>query len=515
MNMKHKDLIDQIRKKAEDDLVTFIRLVHPQRVLGDIHIELCNWWSRPEAKSHQLVLLPRDHQKSAMIAYRVAWMITRNPAIRVLYISSTSNLATKQLKFIKDILTCKEYKRYWPEMVNEQESTREKWTTDEISVDHPIRKQEIVRDPTIFTAGLTTGITGLHCDVAVLDDVVVDDTAYTEEGRNRVRSQVSYLASILGAEGQLWAVGTRYHPLDLYDEMEETTYDLFDKNGEIEGEDKLYEVFERKVENIGDGTGEFLWPRVQRSDGKWFGFSKEILAKKKAQYSDPTRFRSQYYNDPNDVESSTIKPTMFQYYDRGLLTQGAGYWYYKERRVNIAAAMDFAYSLRKGSDYSTIAVVGVDAAQNYYILDLERFKTNQISEYFNKLLRMHVKWDFRKIKMEVTAGQEAIVESLKTDYIKTHGLALAIDTHRPMKDKGERIESVLQPKYANHQVWHYHGGHTQSLEEELILQNPAHDDLKDSVANAVEMLIKPAGMKRIDTKALSEGYYHTRFGGIN
>jgi phage terminase large subunit-like protein len=442
-------------------------------------------------------------------------MITRNPAIRILYISSTSNLATKQLKFIKDILTCDEYRRYWPEMVNAQESAREKWTTDEISVDHPMRKAEIIRDPTIFTAGLTTGITGLHCDVAVLDDVVVDDTAYSEEGRGRVRSQVSYLASILGAEGQLWAVGTRYHPLDLYQQMEDTDYDIFDKEGNIDGEESLYEVFERKVEDIGDGTGTFLWPRVQRSDGKWFGFNRDILAKKKAQYADPTQFRSQYYNDPNDVESSTIKPLMFQYYDRGLLTQGNGHWYYKDRRINIAAAMDFAYSIRKGADYSTIAVVGVDAQNNYYVMDLERFKTNQISEYFNRLLRLHVKWDFRKIKMEVTVAQEAIVESLKNDYIKTHGLALAIETFRPTRDKGERIESVLQPKYNNRQIWHYHGGHTQSLEEELILQNPAHDDLKDSLANAIEVLIRPSVTAKLNKKQLSQDYDYHRFGGIN
>jgi hypothetical protein len=106
-----KDKKELIRLQAESDLESFIRLVHPQRVLGACHIDLIRWWTREEAKSHQLVLLPRDHGKSAMVAYRVAWEITRNPAIRVLYISSTSNLAQKQLKFIKDILTSDIYRR--------------------------------------------------------------------------------------------------------------------------------------------------------------------------------------------------------------------------------------------------------------------------------------------------------------------------------------------------------------------------------------------------------------------
>ena len=55
--------IKAIREAAEADLVTFIRLVHPQRVLGAVHEELCRWWTRQEAKANQLVLLPRDHGK--------------------------------------------------------------------------------------------------------------------------------------------------------------------------------------------------------------------------------------------------------------------------------------------------------------------------------------------------------------------------------------------------------------------------------------------------------------------
>ena len=96
----------EIRTRAEADLVTFIKLIAPRRVLGSIHEELCRWWCRSDALENQLVLLPRDHQKSAMIAYRVAWWITKNPDTTVLYCSATADLAEKQLGFIKEILTC-------------------------------------------------------------------------------------------------------------------------------------------------------------------------------------------------------------------------------------------------------------------------------------------------------------------------------------------------------------------------------------------------------------------------
>lgn len=297
---------DQIREAAEADLETFIRLVSPKNVMGHCHIELCRWWTRQNRKSHQLTLLPRDHGKSRYIAYRVAWEITKRPWIRVLYISATADLAEKQLYFIKQILTSSIYKRYWPEMVNDEEGKREKWTNSEIMVDHPSRKEEGVRDPTVFTGGLTTSLTGKHCDIAVLDDVVVYENAYTEEGRNRVRSQYSLLSSIEGGDAEEWCVGTRYHPKDLYSEMAQMMEDVYDDDGEVIDQEPIYEIFERAVEDAGDGTGEFLWPLQQRSDGKWFGFDQKILAKKRGKYLDRTQFRAQYYNDPNDPGSYVL-----------------------------------------------------------------------------------------------------------------------------------------------------------------------------------------------------------------
>jgi len=508
---------DLIRDQAESDLESFIKLVHPKTVLGNVHKELIRWWTRPEARSHQLTLLPRDHQKSRMVAYRTVWSITKKPWSRVLYISSTANLANKQLKFMKDILTSPIYTFYWPEMVNPDFSQREKWTESEISVDHPLRKAENVRDPTIFTAGLTTNIVGLHCDIAVLDDVVVGDNAYTEDARERVKTQASYLASIAGTNSQIWAVGTRYHPKDLYQDMLQMTWDEYNDIGEVINSHSLYEIFEREVENKGDGTGEFLWPKQQRQDGKWFGFDSTELAKKKAQYLDRTQFRAQYYNNPQDIESASITPEMFQYYDPKFLKKTDGRWYFKDNRLNVFAAVDFAWGLNKKSDYSCVAVVGVDNKYNYYVLELDRFKTNLIGDYFNHILRLHQKWDFRKVRAEITAAQEVIVKDLKESYIRPHGLALVVDDNRPKGDKYERIEATLQPRYQNRQMWHYLGGNCQSLEEELIQQNPAHDDIKDAVAACVAICVPPSSIATTSSKGgrfHREKYVNNRFGGI-
>ena len=513
--MKNKK--DQIREAAEADLEVFIQLVSPNRVLGHVHKDLLNWWTRSDRKSCQLCLLPRDHQKSSMMAYRTAWRVIKQPDVRILYISATSNLAEKQLKMIKDILTSDKVRYYWPELINVDEGKREKWTNSEISIDHPKRKLEGVRDPTIFTGGLTTSLTGLHCDVAVLDDTVVPENAYTEEGRNRVKSQYSLLASIESTGAEEWVVGTRYHPKDLYNDLIGMEEDVFNEDGDTIGTDSVYEVFQRQVESQGDGTGEFLWPKQQRTDGKWFGFDQKELARKRAKYLDKGQFRAQYYNDPNDPERSGIKRGLFQYYDRSFLKRINGNWHYRTKRLNVFAAIDFAYSLSKRADYSALVVVGIDADGMIYVLDIDRFKTDSIKEYFQRILDMHVKWDFRKIRAEVVSGQSAIVKELKDSYIRPHGLSLSVDEHCPTRHAGtkeERMKATLNPRYEAMSIWHYKEGNCQTLEDELTVEHPAHDDVKDALTSAIEISVVPTG-HRNRTTTTNVIWSRGRFGGVS
>ncbi len=404
-------------------------------------------------------------------------------------------------------------------MVHEDAGQRERWTTSEFSVDHPIRKTEAIRDPTVFTAGLTTSITGMHCDIAVLDDVVVKENAYTEDGRDRTRQQYSLLASIEAADAKEWAVGTRYHPKDLYAELMAQEVETYNDDGEIIDRVPLYEIFERQVESIGDGTGEFLWPRQQRADGKFFGFDSRILAEKRAKYLDRTQFRAQYYNNPNNIEDATIAPELFQYYEPKHITRHDGRWYYRNNRINLFASIDFAYSLGKLSDYTAIVVVGIDAHHNYYVLEIDRFRTEKVSDYFAHILHLHQKWDFRKLRAEVTSAQKTIVTTLKETYIKPYGLALSIDDNNPTHKQGakeERIEAILQPRYNNLQVFHYRGGNCQILEEELILKHPPHDDVKDSLAACIEICVAPSQSQANTTqRQIMSQIVNSRFGGIS
>lgn len=501
---------NELKKLAEDDLVAFIGIVAPYICLGDIHLELISWLTREDKKDNQLVLLPRGHMKSKIVAFLAAWWITRNPEETILYVSATAALAESQLYQIKQIIDSPVYRRFWPDMIDKDEGKRERWTVSEICVDHPRRKIEGVRDATVRAVGITGSTTGFHASKVILDDLVTPSNAYTEDGRKKVSDLYSQLASIENPGAQEVVVGTRYHPKDLYNTLITMTERHSDDDGEEE--DNVYEVFQRVVET----NGEFLWPRVQRNDGKYFGFDAKVLARIKAKYVDYTQFYAQYYNNPNNSDDAVIDVTKFQYYERKFLKQEEGFWYFKDSKLNVYAAIDFAFSLKKEADYTAVVTIGVDSDNNYFVLEIDRFKTDSISTYFDHILAAHTKWGFRKLRAEVTVAQQAIVRSLKENYIKPNGLVLSIDEYRPSRaegDKEERIAAVLEPKYNNMQIWHYRGGNCQSLEEELTLRRPPHDDIKDSLANAISISVPPK--KYMSGQNINNVVkFHSRFGGI-
>lgn len=510
-----------IRTRALEDLNFFASLVNPGYVYGEVHREIYRWmqdytlFGRGSSLTYnKLIMLPRGHLKSHMVATWCAWVVARNPEVSILYISATAELAIIQLYDIKNILGGNIFQRYFPEYLHPQEGNRSKWSSEKIIIDHPYRMREGTRDATIATAGLTTVTTGWHADIIVADDLVVPENAYTEDGRASVSKKSSQFTSIRNAGGFTMACGTRYHPSDIYAEWKDQIYDVYDDDMMLVDRKPVWEFREFVVEE----NGLFIWPRTIRTDGKAFGFDRNILARINAEYSDKTQFYAQYYNNPNDPSSDRISRDKFQYYSPRLLKKDGSRWNYNGRRLNIYAAVDFAFSLSKGADYTAIVVIGIDADRNIYVLDIERFKTNKTIEYFEKIRDLHSKWRFNKLQAEVTVAQAVIVEAIK-DFVKRDGLSLSVVEFRPGKSEGrkeERIAAALEHLYDAQRVWHSEGGWTNILEEELVQARPAHDDIKDALASAVTIAVAPQRSSLSGIKDfLATTPAHSRFGGMS
>lgn len=497
--------VDEIRKLAESDFVSFVKVVAPYNVMGSCHEELCKFLTNPDLKPYRLVLYPRGHRKSFYAAMYACWRVVCDPSISIVYLSATSDLAESQLRTIKGTLDSPIIRKIWPDLINIDEGKREKWTSTEICVDDPRRKAEGTRDSTVKAGGLTTNITGAHCDLIILDDMVVPKNN-TEEGRRQVMSQYSQLQSILNPGGMILAVGTRYHPKDIYATMQETVEEIYDDTGELIGKEPQWDILQKSVEE----NGEFLWNRQKRKDGKYYGFDFKELARIKAGYVDKSQFYAQYYNDPNDEGSALITQDMFMYYNRDHLYTKGGVYFIKDRPLNVYAAIDFAFSLANRADSTAIVVVGVDSDNNKYVMDIDRFKTDRIQDYYSHVIAIHEKYNLKKLRAEVTVAQQVIVTALK-DKLAENSIRLAIEDYRPQTKKEERVLSVLRPLYEDHKILHYRGGNCEILEEELKQLKPAHDDVKNALADAISISVAP---RKTTFKKFKEVKVMSRFGGI-
>ncbi len=511
--------IKALREACLSDLRVFAHTFFPQYMYGEIHYEIMRqladyklYDSDDEITGNKLILLPRAHLKSHLVALFAAWAITRHPEVTILYVSATAELAEQQLFVIQNLLGSKRYQKLFPEYIHPEEGKRTKWTTKKLIIDHKKRSEEGIRDATVATAGLTTNTTGWHADLILADDLVVPENAYTEDGRESVRKKSSQFTSIRNAGGFTLAAGTRYHPSDVYDTWKTQSYEVYDEStGEQLDTLQVWNFIEHKVET----DGEFLWARSIRDDGKAFGFNRNILSRIKAEYEDKTQFYAQYYNDPNDAGSNRINRSRFQYYDKKNLVQAEGRWWINGKPLNIYASIDFAFSKKKKADSTAIVVIGMDSDGHIYVLDIDRFKTNKTHVYFEHIMDLHATYSFKKLRAETTVAQIVIVEDLK-DMVRREGMSLSIDEHRPTRHQGskeERIAAVLEPRYENMSIWHYKGGYIPALEEEVILARPKHDDIKDALASVIEIAKPPRRIRTIEQMG-SNIIYSKRFGGV-
>jgi hypothetical protein len=512
------DKLLELREMCISDIWTFAKAINPNYMYGDIHERLLKWFAEGET-SCKLALLPRGHLKSHCLAVYVVWVITRQPWCSILYISANSDLAEVQVSAIKGMLESDNYRLLFPEMISERVNDRSKWTSAGIIVDHPERKARGIRDWTIRFKTVKSNSTGLHCSHLMYDDVVTKEFAYTASGRKELSTAMGQFYSIKNTDAPIRAVGTRYHPKDAYHDFIEAEYQVWSDDHELLGYKDLWEVFEEKVEDRGDMTGNYLWPRTRDPKIKEsFGFDIQQLSLIRAGYEsnhELSQFFAQYYNDTNDVGSHRVSEDDFKYYETSFLKSNRGTWYFKDRKLNVFAGMDVAWSVLGKSDYTAIVVIGVDHDGFIYLLDLARFKTTNFDEYYDKVEKLYDYWHFKKLRVETNSGGKLVKIELE-NRIRQEGKLLSIDGHHANRNEGTKFErhaAILEPRYKQGTILHFKGGLIKTLEEEVMLERPPHDDLADALCSAIQIMKIPFKLSRGDKEGKKIINASNRFGG--
>lgn len=194
------------------------------------------------------------------------------------------------------------------------------------------------------------------------------------------------------------------------------------------------------------------------------------------------------------------------------MRENEGTWYFKDKALAVFAAGDLAYTDGIRSDFTAFAVIGLSDDGFIYILELDQFKTTKYERMYSAVFRLFEKWKFKKLRMETNAGANLVVEYIK-DRIREDGKTLVVEGKRSEGEKTERCAAILLPRYETKTILHPKGGFVNTYEEQVTLARPAHDDLRDAVAAAVEISKPPPKHQRHGTTQGNVIGFNPRFGG--
>ena len=411
----------------------------------------------------RLDLWARGHYKSTIITMaQTIREILNDPEVTVGIFSHTRPIAKAFLRQIKrEFETNKLLKELFPDILWANPlSESPKWSEDEGLV---VKRETNPKEATVEAWGLVDGQpTSKHYRLMVYDDVVTRESVTSPDMIAKV-TEAWELSRNLGSEhARTRYIGTRYHFND--------TYRTIMERG----------VKPRIYAATADGTIE----------GKPVLLSREKLDEK---YRDmgPYTFGCQMLQNPRADETQAFKVDWVRKYERS-----------DREGQNVCIVADAASEKKKTSDYTSIWVIGFNADQNIYALDMLRDRLN-LTQRADALFELHRKWKPQHVGYE-KYGMMADVEFMHSE-MERRNYRFTIRELGGSMPKNDRIKRLM-PYFDQGRIWlpqklyrtDYQGRTvdlvTAFIEEEYkAFPVGLHDDMLDSLARIFDLY--PSGLE--------------------
>jgi hypothetical protein len=221
--------IEGVKRRAEASLYVFAKAILGRDYLTkSLHRPVCEWLqARPPDR--KLLLLPREHCKTTIVAHALPLHILIQPRDhnvyfpgmagedqRVVLAGETDQRTTDALRVIKAATETNEVLRaLWPHRVWDRPSQQAlKWNDKEIILP---RKAEWP-DPSIRCIGVGGAVTGSHPSVLIKDDLVTLEAANSPTVMQTAITWHIASRALINAPGCLeYTIGTRWAVNDLYE----------------------------------------------------------------------------------------------------------------------------------------------------------------------------------------------------------------------------------------------------------------------------------------------------------
>ena len=428
--------------KVHDDFMSFVKHVWPEFIEGSHHKQIAEKFNRiAKGQLKRLIInMPPRHTKSEFSSYLLpAWMIGRNPKLKIIQSTHTTELAVRFGRKAKTLMDAEEYKQVFNTRLREDSQAAGKWETSQ--------------GGEYYAAGVGSAITGRGADLLIIDDPHSEQDALNPLAMERAYEwYTSGPRQRLQPGGTIVLVMTRWNTKDL-------TGMLLKSQKETKSDQ--WEVIEFPAIMP---SGDPVWPEFWKLDE---------LEGVKASLS-VGKWNAQWMQNPTAEEGSIIKREWWNVWDHD----------YVPTLHHVIQSYDTAFLKKETADYSAITTWGVfypteDSGPNLILLDAVKERL-EFPELRRKALEQYSYWNPETVVIESKASGLPLTYELRK-----MGIPVVNFTPSKGNDKHARVNSVA-PIFEAGQVW----APEQKFAEEVIEECAAfpygdNDDLVDSMTQAL------------------------------
>ena len=438
-------LVEQLRKLnlAEKRFIPFVKHVWPEFIEGDHHRKIAKKFEDiASGKIKRLIVnMPPRHTKSEFASYLFpAWMVGKNPKLKVIQTTHTGELAVRFGRKMKNLVDTSEFAQVFEDCkIAADSKAAGRWETN--------------KGGEYYAAGIGGAITGRGADLLIIDDPHSEQDALSETAMDSAYEwYTSGPRQRLQPGGAIVIVMTRW-----------STKDLTGKLLKAQSEPKAdqWEVIE--------------FPAILPSNKPvWSNYWKlEELEGVKASLSEG-KWQAQWQQNPTSEEGSIIKREWWKEWKEKDIPD----------LIHIIQSYDTAFSKKETADFSAITTWGVfyppNKGPHLILVDVRKGR-----------------WDFpelKKIALEEYKYWEpetVIIEAKATGTPLTHELrqiGVPVVNFTPSKgnDKHVRVNSVA-PLFEAGKIYYPADKRwaEEVIEECAAFPYGEYDDLVDSTTQAL------------------------------
>ena len=429
--------------KIQNDFMSFVKHVWPDFVEGKHHQIIANKFNRlAEGKIKRLIInMPPRHTKSEFASFLLpAWMVGRDPKLKIIQSTHTTELAVRFGRKAKTLMDSEEYKQVFKTRLREDSQAAGKWETQQ--------------GGEYYAAGVGSAITGRGANLLIIDDPHSEQDALNMQALERAYEwYTSGPRQRLQPGGAIVLVMTRWNTKDL-------TGALLQAQKEAKADQ--WEVVEFPAILP---SGKPVWPEY---------WSLEELEAVKAS-AGVQKWNAQYMQNPTSEEGAIIKREWWNDWEPD----------YIPTLHHVIQSYDTAFMKKETADYSAITTWGVfykneDSGPQLILLDAVKDRL-EFPELRRIALEQYNYWKPESVIVESKASGLPLTYELRK-------MGIPVINYTPSKgnDKHTRVNSVA-PLFESGCIW---APKNKEFAQEVIEECAAfpygdHDDLVDSMTQAV------------------------------